>query len=134
MSSTIPPKHSRPLSPHLSIYRFSASMLMSILHRVTGVALAGSSLIFLSWLIALYSGAEIYQQWVNSFTTIPGYFILFSINYIFFHHLFGGIRHFILDSGYGYNTRTITQLAHLTWLFALVMTIATWSYIYYAIT
>ena len=112
----------RPLSPHLQIYRPSFTMMMSIMHRISGVILYFGSFLLLAWYISILIGAETYQLF--SFTIIK--IALFLFTWIFFHHLFGGIRHFIWDTGRGFELKTIEWLARLTAIFSLISTLIVW--------
>ena len=90
-------KAARPLSPHLQIYSPMLTMMMSIMNRLTGVGLYFGILIFTWWLMAAASGPA-YFDWVNSLLdTMLGKLVLLLATWGFFHHMFGGIRHFIWD-------------------------------------
>ena len=116
----------RPLSPHLQIYRPSFTMMMSIMHRISGAILYFGSFLLLAWYISILIGAETYQllNQLFSFTIIK--IALFLFTWIFFHHLFGGIRHFIWDTGRGFELKTIEWLARLTAIFSLISTLIVW--------
>lgn len=90
---------SRPLSPHLQIYRFTLTMAMSIVHRITGVANYLGTLLLVAWLAAAALGEgplgvvnAFFGHWV-------GQLILFGYTWSLFHHMLGGIRHFVWDIG-----------------------------------
>jgi succinate dehydrogenase / fumarate reductase cytochrome b subunit len=106
MASPIPEARQRPLSPHLGIYRWQWTMALSILHRLTGVALAIGTLLLVYWLWAAASGPEAYFR---ASTLIGGWFgrlLLFGWTLALFYHLFNGIRHLIWDAGKGFELRT----------------------------
>ena len=88
---------SRPLSPHLSIYRFTLTMTMSIVHRATGMALYGGMLLLVLWLVgaAIGGGAFDAVNWL--FGMWLGQLVLFGFTWVLFHHMLGGIRHFVWD-------------------------------------
>jgi len=88
---------SRPLSPHLSIYRFTLTMTMSIVHRATGIALYGGTLLLVLWLLAAASGGGFFDGVVWLFGSWFGQLVLFGYTWVLFHHMFGGIRHFVWD-------------------------------------
>ncbi len=95
-------KSNRPLSPHLQVYRFQWTMALSILHRITGVALAVGSLLLVYWLAAAAGGPESFataQAIVGSFL---GRLFLFGWTFALFYHLCNGIRHLGWDAGYGW--------------------------------
>jgi len=85
----------RPISPHLQIYRPTINMVMSILHRITGVILYAGTLLLAWWLIAIATGPD-YYAFVNSIlASIPGKVVLLGYTWALMHHMLGGIRHFI---------------------------------------
>jgi len=117
----------RPLSPHLQIYQPMLTMVMSIAHRATGIVLYAGTLLLAWLLIAASSGPgsyEIAASWVYS---LPGKIILFGFTWVFFHHLLGGVRHAIWDSGYGMEHPQREWLAQATLIGGIILTIATWT-------
>ena len=101
----------RPLSPHLQIYKPIPTMVMSILHRITGVALYGGMLILAWWLIAAASGQE-YFDFVNGIVgSWLGLLILFGFTWALMQHMLGGIRHLIWDFGAGMEKGTRDNIA-----------------------
>lgn len=118
--------NNRPLSPHLQIYKPIPTMVMSILHRITGAALYFGTLLVACWLIAASSGAA-YFDWVNWFMgTIIGRIILFGYTWALFHHMLGGIRHFMWDLGHGFEKHFSTRIAKLTLVASVSLTIIVW--------
>ena len=116
----------RPMSPHLQVYKISFTMMMSMMHRVSGFILYLGSFLFLAWYISIFFGQESYN-FVNqlfSFSIIK--FALFLFTWVFFHHLFGGIRHFIWDFGLGFDLNSIEWLARLTALFSFLSASLLW--------
>jgi len=116
----------RPMSPHLQVYKISFTMMMSMMHRVSGFILYLGSFLFLAWYLSIFFGQESYN-FVNqlfSFSIIK--FALFLFTWIFFHHLFGGIRHFIWDFGFGFDLNSIEWLARLTALFSFLSASLLW--------
>src|SRR3954447_2264572 len=90
----------RPLSPHLTIWRWGPHMLVSILHRVTGAGLSIVGLAVLTWwLLALSQGAEAYAQFTRASTHPVGLVVLIGLTWAFFQHLLSGIRHLAMDTG-----------------------------------
>src|SRR5712691_3922350 len=91
----------RPLSPHLSIYRMQVNMAMSILHRLTGAALYFGTLLLAAWLIAAAMGEKQFAL-VNGILVHPvGMLVLFGYSWALVHHMLGGMRHLIWDTGRG---------------------------------
>ncbi|MCZ4289672.1 succinate dehydrogenase, cytochrome b556 subunit [Hoeflea alexandrii] len=116
----------RPLSPHLSIYKPIPTMVMSIVHRITGMALYGGTLLVAWWLVAAASG-EAYFDWVNGiFGSILGRLVLFGYTWALLHHMLGGIRHFIWDTGRGFDPKTSTKMAWATIAASSILTILVW--------
>lgn len=120
------PAIERPLSPHLQIYRPMLTMVMSIVHRITGAALFFGTLLMLWWLIAIASGPAAYAtfQWVAG--SIIGRLVMFGYTWALFHHMLGGIRHFIWDTGRGFGPAEREWLARATLIGSIVLTVVTW--------
>ena len=116
----------RPISPHLQVYKISFTMIMSMMHRISGFILYLGSFIFLSWYLSILLGQDTYNfiNYFFSFSIIK--FGLFLFTWIFFHHLFGGIRHFIWDFGLGFELSSIEWLARLTVLFSFISSLLLW--------
>lgn len=116
----------RPISPHLQVYKISFTMIMSMMHRISGFVLYLGSFIFLSWYLSILLGQDTYNfiNYFFSFSIIK--FGLFLFTWIFFHHLFGGIRHFIWDFGLGFELSSIEWLARLTVLFSFISSLLLW--------
>lgn len=117
---------SRPLSPHMQVYRLTLTFVMSGFHRVTGLVLYFGMLIPAAWLLAAAAGPEWYA-FVNSlFGTIIGRLVLFGYSWGLFHHMLGGIRHLIWDTGRGLDLVSIETLAQATIIGSVVLTAAVW--------
>ncbi len=124
MSSTA--KNKRPLSPHLSIYKPIPTMVMSIAHRLTGVALYFGTLIMAWWLFAAAT-SETYFDFVQTFLGLWfGRLILFAFTWALVHHMLGGIRHLIWDSGRLFDKDTSTKLAYATIIGSVILTLLIW--------
>src|SRR5690606_9705540 len=105
----------RPLSPHLQVYRWRANMLVSILHRATGIGLTiAGSLILLWWVVAAATGAESYGRFLEAAQHPFGLFVLFGLTAVFFQHFFSGLRHLYMDTGAGFDPARSRRLASLT--------------------
>lgn len=121
----------RPLSPHLSIWKWGPAMLVSILHRVSGNGLAVVGLgVLLWWLGALASGAEAYETFVFFATSPLGYLVLVGLTWAFFNHACSGLRHFVLDMGAGYELDGNRNWSILTIIAGIVLTAAFWAAIF----
>jgi succinate dehydrogenase / fumarate reductase cytochrome b subunit len=117
---------SRPLSPHLQIYRPTLTMMMSIAHRITGLALYGGTLLLAWFLIAASIGPGAFAAASWFINSIIGEFILFGFTWALFHHLLGGVRHIIWDSGYGLDDPEREWLAKATLIGAGLLTLIVW--------
>ena len=122
--------HSRPLSPHLTIWRWGPHMLVSILHRVTGAGLSIVGLAVLTWwLAAIAGGADSYASFSKAAGHPVGIIILIGLTWAFFQHLFSGIRHLVMDSGAGFELDTNKRFAILTLVGSVLLTAALWVYV-----
>ena len=100
---------SRPLSPHLGIYRWPVTMATSITHRVTGVGLAGGTLLIAWWLIAVSYGPETFNFFNSTMSTPLGQVVLFGFSWSLAYHFLNGIRHLAWDFGYGFPVTTANK-------------------------
>ncbi|MGE3147559.1 MAG: succinate dehydrogenase, cytochrome b556 subunit [Pseudorhodoplanes sp.] len=116
----------RPLSPHLTIYRPMLTMMMSIVHRITGGALFFGMLLLMWWLLAAASGPTAYAnvQWFMG--SWIGRLILLGYSWALLHHMLGGIRHLIWDTGRGFGPAEREWLALATLVGSIVLTIILW--------
>ena len=117
---------SRPLSPHLQIYKPIPTMVMSIVHRITGAALYFGTVLVAFWLIAAASG-QAYFDWANwLFGSLIGRVVLFGYTWALMQHMLGGLRHFMWDLGHGYEKNFSTKLAIVTPVVAVALTVLIW--------
>jgi succinate dehydrogenase / fumarate reductase cytochrome b subunit len=115
----------RPLSPHLQIYRVTITMAMSIVHRITGSALYVGMLLFAWWLFAAANPRHF--DTINGFLgSWFGRLILFGFTWALLHHLLGGIRHLIWDTGRGLEPGEREFLAWATLLGSVTLTVVIW--------
>lgn len=126
MSST----PSRPLSPHLSVYKWSWAMAVSILHRITGGALTVAGLaVLVWWLAAMAGGAQSYQTFQDAAGSVPGLIVLFGLTWAFFQHLLSGLRHLVLDMGAGYDLKVNRFWAAMTIVGSVALTVLTFAWL-----
>ena len=93
----------RPLSPHLQIYKPQLTSVLSISHRITGIALSVGTLLLVAWILATAKGPDTFAI-VSGFMRNPiGLLLLFGWSVALFYHLANGIRHLFWDAGYGYD-------------------------------
>ncbi len=118
----------RPLSPHLQIYRPMLTMMMSIVHRITGFANYFGTLLLAWWLIAAASpnGYARFQWFAGSWI---GRLILFGYTWSVIHHMLGGIRHLIWDTGRGFGPKEREWLAAANLIASIAITIVLWLFI-----
>jgi succinate dehydrogenase / fumarate reductase cytochrome b subunit len=118
----------RPLSPHLTIWRWGPHMLVSILHRITGDGLAiVGAMGLVWWLFAAATGPEAYAAFLGHATSWYGHVVMIGLTWAFFEHMFSGLRHFVLDTGAGYELRTNRMWAMIIPVAAIIVTAAIWT-------
>ena len=122
-----PKRRERPLSPHLTIYRFTITMAMSIAHRITGAALYVGVLLLAWFLIAASTDAATFGAFSAFIDSIIGQLILFGFTWALFHHLLGGVRHFLWDVGYGMDAPLREQMAWATLIGGFALTVLAWA-------
>lgn len=116
----------RPISPHLQIYRFTPTMTMSILHRITGGALYFGTLLFALWLLAAVGSREQFDFVNGLFGSLLGRIVIFGYSWVLIHHMLGGIRHLIWDTGHGLEKQTSRTIAITTLVGSIALTIVIW--------
>ena len=121
------PMRARPLSPHLGIYRFTLTMAMSIAHRITGVGLYVGVLLLAWFLVAVSSDASAFAVFAGFIQSIIGRLFLFVFTWALFHHMLGGIRHFLWDAGYGLDDPQREQLALATLVGGFGLSLIVWA-------
>lgn len=123
-----PTRVERPLSPHLQIYRPLFTMVMSIVHRVTGVGLYFGTVLLVWWLLAIAAASpgpyETFSAIAGSFI---GVLILIGFTWALFHHALGGVRHFIWDSIHGFGQQEREFLAKATLIGSVALTVIVWA-------
>jgi succinate dehydrogenase / fumarate reductase cytochrome b subunit len=120
----------RPLSPHLTIYRWPVTMATSIIHRVTGVGLSAGTLFLAWWLIAAASGPEAYQTFARIAASPIGEFVLFGFTWALAFHLLNGIRHLAWDMGYGFDVPTALSVSWLVIVLSVLLAVAAFAAAY----
>ena len=115
-----------PLSPHLQIYRWYISSLLSITHRISGVINLLALILIFFWLIFLSSGENNYESFLLIFNSFFGKFILISFSWSMSFHILSGIRHLFWDFGYGFEIKTANISGVIVIFLSLVLTIVFW--------
>jgi len=116
----------RPLSPHLSVYRWQISNTLSIVHRATGFALSFGALALVGWLVSIVVGYDAYSTANSLFGSIIGSIALFGWTFSFFYHLCNGIRHLFWDVGKGFDKLHAQRSGLFVVAAAVVFTIGLW--------
>ena len=115
-----------PLSPHLQIYRWHISSLLSITHRISGVINLLALILIFFWLIALILGEDSYESFLLTINSFFGKFILIGFAWSMTFHILSGIRHLAWDLGYGFEIKTANISGIIVIIFSLVLTIIFW--------
>lgn len=116
----------RPLSPDLQIYRPQLTSVLSITHRLTGVALSIGSPLLVYWLIAAAAGPSSYSTLHGFLTSWPGLLLLLGWTFSLFSHLCHGIRHLFWDAGYGFGLQTIYVSGWAVVAISIGLTLTAW--------
>lgn len=116
----------RPLSPHLTIYRWPITMVLSIIHRITGVALSVGLVALVAWFAVIAYDFIPYDPVLAFMRSLPGRVVLFGFSFAFFFHLSNGIRHLIWDTGRLFEKRQVDMSAWIVLLASVSMTLFYW--------
>ena len=115
-----------PLSPHLQIYRWHISSLLSITHRISGIVNLLALILIFFWLIALSLGENNYESFLLIINSFFGKFILIGFTWSMIFHLLSGARHLVWDLGYGFEIKTANISGIIVIIFSLALTIIFW--------
>ena len=116
----------RPLSPHLQVYRPQISTVLSILHRITGIALSAGTLLLVWWLVAAAVSPHAFDT-VQWFIASPvGLVVLFGWTLSLWYHFWAGIRHLVWDAGYGYGKPDFHHTGYAVLIATAACTVLTW--------
>ena len=130
MTASTTSNRGRPMSPHLTIWRWGPAMAVSILHRASGNGLSFVGLpVLLWWLGALASGPEAYATFQNHAGAWYGLVVLIGLSWAFFQHLASGLRHWVLDTGAGYELDTNARWSWVTLVAGIVLTALFWAFL-----
>jgi succinate dehydrogenase / fumarate reductase cytochrome b subunit len=124
--TTTAARRPRPLSPHLQVYKFMLTYLMSGLHRISGFVLYFGVLLVAWWLVAAASGPNAYGNFEWFMGSLIGRLVLLGYTWALLHHLLGGIRHLIWDLGYGFEPAEREFLALATIVGSISLTLIVW--------
>ena len=116
----------RPMSPHLQVWRWHVTMLTSILHRGTGIALYAGVLVLVGWVIALAAGPDAFDAYGALLGSLIGLPVLFGLTVAFLYHLANGVRHLFWDSGKGFEPKTADMTGWAAIAFGVVAAVLIW--------
>tara|TARA_B100001564_G_C20007091_1_gene388525 strand:+ start:54 stop:464 length:411 start_codon:yes stop_codon:yes gene_type:complete len=122
-------KKDRPLSPHLQIYKPQLTSVLSIMHRITGVALSFGTFLMVLWISTLSLGESFYEHYMVFIKSWFGKLILVGFTFALSYHLSNGIRHLFWDFGYGYELNIALISGIVVLVSAISLTAIVWSYI-----
>ena len=117
----------RPLSPHLQVYRPQMTSVMSILHRAAGVVLTTGTLIMAAWFVSLALGKEAYDVVVMVIGHPLGQFVLFGYSVALIYHALNGVRHLGWDLGFGLTIPQVYKNGQIVLFLTVVLTMGLWS-------
>ena len=115
--------NNRPLSPHLDIYQYQITWTVSILHRITGVAMTLGLLLIVAWLVAAAFSPRLFSLIDGLLRSWIGIIIIFGSLWAFWFHFLNGIRHLFWDLGYGFNLSTVWRSGWVVVLGSIILTI-----------
>ena len=116
----------RPLSPHLQVYRWQITMVMSILHRATGIALVAGAFGFAWWLLMLSRGGDAADTAMRCAGSPLGMLLIAGFSLSLMYHLLNGIRHLLWDTGRGYDIPSVYKTGWTVFVLTFVLTAAIW--------
>ena len=118
-----------PLSPHIQIYKWHISSLLSITHRISGVINLIALILIFFWLLVLALGESNYELFLLTINSFFGKFILIGFTWSMSFHLLSGIRHLVWDLGYGFEIKTANITGIIVITFSLALTIIFWLFL-----
>ena len=116
----------RPLSPHIQVYRMPLSAKLSILHRLTGLALSFGAVVLVYWLFSLAYMSDVAISLHALFASSIGKVVLIAWTFAFFYHFCNGIRHLFWDVGKGFEINEVNRSGVIAVIAALLLTAITW--------
>jgi len=119
-------KETAPLSPHIQIYKWQFSSLLSITHRMTAVINIIAFGLIILWVVFLSLGPELFIRFQNFLSSFIGKFLLIGFTWSFCYHLLNGIRHLVWDFGYGYEMKTANISGAAVLLLSFIFTTLIW--------
>ena len=127
MAAPDPNGRTRPLSPHLDVYKWQVQMLTSILHRATGIALVAGMLGLVWGLVALAGGEKSWAAFAACAGSLFGKLVLFGFSWALAYHLINGVRHLFQDAGHGYAIPDFVRSSWLSIIGSVVLVVLVWA-------
>lgn len=127
MAAPDPNVRTRPLSPHLDVYKWQVQMLTSILHRATGIALVAGMLDLVWGLVALAGGEKSWATFATCATSLLGKLVLLGFSWALAYHLVNGVRHLVQDAGHGYAIPDFVRSSWISIIGSVVLVVVVWA-------
>ena len=127
MAAPDPNGRTRPLSPHLDVYKWLVQMVTSILHRATGIALVAGMLGLVWGLVALAGGEKSWAAFATCAGSLLGQLVLFGFSWALAYHLINGVRHLVQDAGYGWSIPEFVRSSWISIIGSVVLVVVVWA-------
>ena len=127
MAAPDPNARTRPLSPHLDVYKWQVQMLTSILHRATGIALVAGMLGLVWGLVALAGGEKSWAAFATCAGSLLGQLVLFGFSWALAYHLINGVRHLVQDAGHGWSIPEFVRSSWISIIGSVVLVVVVWA-------
>ena len=127
MAAPDPNGRTRPLSPHLDVYKWQVQMVTSILHRATGIALVAGMLGLVWGLVALAGGEKSWAAFATCAGSLLGQLVLFGFSWALAYHLINGVRHLVQDAGHGYAIPDFVRSSWISIIGSVVLVVVVWA-------
>ena len=127
MAAPDPNGRTRPLSPHLDVYKWQVQMVTSILHRATGIALVAGMLGLVWGLVALAGGEKSWAAFATCAGSLLGQLVLFGFSWALAYHLLNGIRHLAQDAGHGFAVPDFVRSSWISIIGSVVLVVVVWA-------
>ena len=127
MAAPDPNGRTRPLSPHLDVYKWQVQMVTSILHRATGIALVAGMLGLVWGLVALAGGEKSWAAFATCAGSLLGQLVLFGFSWALAYHLINGVRHLVQDAGHGYAIPDFVRSSWISIIGSVVLVVLVWA-------
>lgn len=127
MAAPDPNGRTRPLSPHLDVYKWQVQMVTSILHRATGIALVAGMLGLVWGLVALAGGEKSWAAFATCAGSLLGQLVLFGFSSALAYHLINGVRHLVQDAGHGWSIPEFVRSSWISIIGSVVLVVVVWA-------